>query len=268
MKAEAHGCPREDAVLFVNGKLKDRERSEFEEHLKGCKECQDYLEFVQRLTKAMKDLPEPKREPCPSSLILSLYSSGNLEPKVAAHVSAHILYCDECFKEVLQLEKMEETLAEKIGEPSAVKPVYKLVIRFLKDLVEILEATGKIFQGRELALARVRGPRREYQRNFVTMTQDIGDGISAELKVARTEIGRNAISIFAYYATPEEKRKGIADLSVTLRPKDGEVSIARVTPPSGIVELGEWNDGDFVLEVSDAKGKTANIHLDLHEQEV
>jgi len=264
---EKRHCPKEEILLLIDGKLKGEEQTSLEKHIEQCSDCREYLEFVQGLVEVIKEIPAPEKEACPSTLTLSLYASGDLDPETVAHVNAHILYCDECFKEVLQLEKMEATWAETVKESLKIEQRYKLAIKFLKDSVKILEATGRIFQGRELqpALVRLRGPRKECYRNIIKMTQDIGQGISVEIKITRTAPGRNDISVFTS-TTREEIKKWIGGLIIALSPEGEKPSISEVTSVAGEAELGEWDDGRYLLEVSEAKGKIADIRLDLQSQ--
>lgn len=266
-KIEKRQCPKEEILLLIDGKLKGEEQTSLEKHIEQCSECREYLEFVQGLSEVVKEMPAPEKEACPSTLILSLRASGDLDPETVAHINTHILYCDECFKEVLQLEKMENTWAETVKESLKIEKQYKLVIKFLKDTVKVLEATGQIFQGRELqpALVRLRGPKKECYRNIIKMTQDIGHGISVEIKITRTVAEKNDISVFTN-TTKEEIKKWIGGLTLTLSPEGEKPTTYKITSVAGETELGEWDDGRYILEVSEAKGKIADIRLDLQSQ--
>ena len=266
-KREKRQCPKEEILLLIDGKLKREEQTLLEKHIERCGECREYFKFIKGLGEAIKEMPAPEKEACPSTLTLSLYASGDLDPETVAHVNVHILYCDECFKEVLQLEKMEITCAKTVKESLKIEQRYKLAIKFLKDTVKVLEATGQIFQGRELqpVLVRLRGPKKECYWDIIKMTQDIGQGISVEIKITRTAAGRNNISVFTS-TTKEEIKKRIGGLTIALSPEGEKPSISIVTSVAGEAELGEWDDGRYILEVSEAKGRIADIRLDLQSQ--
>ena len=266
-KREKRQCPKEEILLLIDGKLKGEEQTLLEKHIERCQECQAYLKFIQGLGEAIKEMPAPEKEACPSTLTLSLYASGDLDPETVAHVNAHILYCDECFKEVLQLEKMENTWVKTVKESLKIEQQYKLAIKFLKDTVKVLEATGQIFQGRELppVLVRLRGPKKECYRNIIKMTQDIGQGIFVEIKITRTAGERNDISVFTS-TTKEETKKWIGGLTIALSPEGERPITCKNTSVAGEAELGEWDDGRYILEVSETKGKIADIRLDLQSQ--
>ena len=265
MKREEHHCPRQETLPFANGKLEGGKRAEFEEHLEACKECRDYLEFVQGLSGAMKDLLEPEKEPCPSSLVLSLYSSGELDQKTKAHVSAHILYCDECFKEILLLEKMEETSMEAVKEPSPKKPLYRLIVRFAKGIFETIVATGELFGGQlQPAVAPVRRVRGKLYRDFIRMSQKIGDNLCMEVRLSGSRGAEKVdISIFMHRITSKGIKEGVENIRVELRNEKGESLTSKVTPRSGIVELGQRFEGKFVIGISSETGTVGEMQLEL-----
>ncbi|MBW2063320.1 MAG: hypothetical protein JRJ03_00165 [Deltaproteobacteria bacterium] len=261
-----HSCPKEELPLLSNGKLKAGERVKIEQHLRECSVCREYLDFIRGLKQAMKDLPEPEKEPCPSSLILSLYAGDDLDKETAAHVGAHILHCDDCANELSLLGRMEDAIMKKDEKPSTIEPFYKLAVRFIRNTIEVLEATGEVFQGRELAFAKLRGPKREYERKFVVMSQSVNEDLSIDLRVDHTEIGKHAVSLFAYHTTLKKEKRGISGLDISFRPENTQSSITETTPVNGIVELGEWDEGTFLIEINDVSGKKAEVLLDLRRK--
>ena len=82
-----------------------------ERHLQECKKCQEYLAFIRKLKQDIKQIPEPAIGACPSSSVLSLYCSGGLDDKTRADVGVHVLYCDNCFHEMLAVGEVQEALA-------------------------------------------------------------------------------------------------------------------------------------------------------------
>jgi len=135
------------------------------------------------------------------------------------------------------------------------------VLGFLKDSYRIFENTGQIFTPQP-AFARLRGatrgPRQQQYRSFVEMVQNIGEDICLEVKVARTEADKNAISILAYNV---KDKKRISGLTLTLSPEGEKPVISKMTSAEGNVELGEWDDGRYILGASRAKDKVADIYL-------
>jgi len=107
---EERTCPRKEIIPYYWEELAEDKKAKLEQHLKKCPKCREYLRFISKLKEEMKNLPELPMEPCPSSLVLSQYSSDDLDEKTMGDMGAHILYCDDCFNEMLALEEMKETL--------------------------------------------------------------------------------------------------------------------------------------------------------------
>jgi len=103
-------CPRVEVLMYLDGELDGEEKEDIENHLKECETCKEHKEFAEALSVIMPTILEPPKEDCPSSLILSLYANECLDKETKRNVDAHILYCDECFKELLVFEKIEEEL--------------------------------------------------------------------------------------------------------------------------------------------------------------
>jgi len=266
MSRKERNCPKEEVLLFVDGALEGEEQANLEVHLKDCSKCREYLKFVRGLKQAMKNLPEPEKEPCPSTLALSLYASGDLDKETAAHVGAHVLHCDECFSEVLLLEKMEETLAEEVEVPSLREPLYELVVKFAKGIFEIVAATGELFGGAQLqpAVVPVRAVHGTLYRDFVRMSQKINEDLHMEVRFSGSYgEGKTQISIFIHRITDAGIKEGVEDIRLELRTAKGKRLISKVTPRSGIVELGQWPQGEFVIGIRTGKGKMCNLRLEL-----
>jgi anti-sigma factor RsiW len=58
---------------YLECALPDEERARFEAHLAECDGCTGYLEDMRRLTKSLRDLPEPPPDPATREALLSAF---------------------------------------------------------------------------------------------------------------------------------------------------------------------------------------------------
>lgn len=180
---------------------------------------------------------------------------------------AHVVYCPSCSKRFEQF--MEGVLSperEKAEESLVVKPLYGLVVRFTKDVFEVVKATGDLFGGIQLqpAAASVRGPRGKFYRDFIRMSQQIDRDLSVQLRLSKsTERGKSVVSVFIYRVTNAGIKEGVKDIEIQLCTEKGELLTSKMTPLTGVVELARLAKGSFVIKVSDIRSTVGEIGLEL-----
>jgi hypothetical protein len=134
-------CPREEIVAYDFGELTDEERAELERHLRECRKCREYLAFIGKLKQHIKKIPELAIGAHPSLRELSLYCSGGLDDETTANVGAHILYCDDCFHEMLAVEEIQQALAAVAEKPLQKRlPSIPKVTKRIREMAELADA--------------------------------------------------------------------------------------------------------------------------------
>ena len=260
-------CPSEELLMLIDGELEGPEKARVENHLEKCSECRRFLDFVRGFAALAKESVgelAASAEPCPSSLVLALYTSGELVEETAAHVGAHLLHCEHCFAEFLALEKIEEEHRRaEVAAPQAppLSSVLELVVRLARGAFEVLKASGEVFKSMGAASVPVpiRAPESETLGDFVRMTQHVGSGLFIELRLFRgSEPEMSRLSVFAHRRSVTHEKSGVRGLEVKLSLAEGEPLVFRTTPRSGIAELGEWAAGEYELRVSE-QGKERAI---------
>ncbi len=108
-KTEKTECYKEELLALIDGQVSEEKRIFLEEHVETCAECKEYLEFIKEFSEKMKALPKHKEEKCPSSLLLAKFSTEKeeIDSETLANLEAHVLFCDDCYKLVLQLRRMD-----------------------------------------------------------------------------------------------------------------------------------------------------------------
>lgn len=142
----ADDCPPgEELLMFADGYLGVDRRAAVEAHLRRCASCRDTLAFTQGLEGALRGtiaVPQSAAEPCPSSWTLVLYQEGELADETARHVRAHLSFCDDCFTEVLALERVGEGETQDLrlvaeGDPTWHVPVTAVDSQGMQERLEL-----------------------------------------------------------------------------------------------------------------------------------
>ncbi len=117
---------------YAFGDLSGEERAVFEQHLRSCPQCQEFLSFIQDFNSGLREA-KPREplpgEPCPDPALLDALLEDDLDDETAQHVRVHMLFCKACAKDYQALSKSRPKSAEAI-------------LRIARGLVHALHVSG------------------------------------------------------------------------------------------------------------------------------
>lgn len=102
--------PGESLLMFLDGVLSVVEHAAIAVHLEACPTCRETLQFHTACATLLRDsseTPWSPEEPCPPAWLLVQYHMGALTDDMARRLRGHLLLCDACFTEVLDLAQAQ-----------------------------------------------------------------------------------------------------------------------------------------------------------------
>ena len=193
------------------------------------------------------------RAACPDEETLANYLGGHLAEAVKAPIEAHLAQCSFCMEEVAAAFKAEqlpmtETVPERlvnramnlVPEPRRESNVLDLVIRVVKDSLELVRTTGEWISPLTLAPIGVRGRPQPSENSILQVEKQMGD-FKVGIEVERVESGicQVAVSVAGQGGTPADNLR-VSLLSggreqASYLTKNGEAVFERI--PQGAYDL-------------------------------
>lgn len=109
-------CDKELIFTYLEDALAPEEKTKLECHLKDCKDCQRVYDKSKALLEMLEEIkfnPWIVTEECLDIEDLASYAFGEMADKEKEKVDKHILSCDHCLYEIINLRAAEESIPEE-----------------------------------------------------------------------------------------------------------------------------------------------------------
>ncbi len=240
-------------------------------------DLEKYSGLLNDLKQSLKNCKLDPGEPHPSTLLLALYASGEVDKEQARNVKAHVIHCDRCYEDVSVLRAMEEPV-----------PAEHLVFSIKKKTLEILEHTGELIdRGTEFILSatyapppgpafatagvRFMGPveksadkhepsakRVRIKSDYAVMRYKFTDGGFFDIRVSSTG-GQISLKSAAYSVDARGRKRLKTDLHAYLITKRGRKTAAGPVMTDGKSSLIVKTAGNYFVELRKKDSSLAGV---------
>lgn len=128
-------CDELKLFSYLEGISTDAERSEIEEHLRGCKKCREELEQLTSTIQAFTQFyAHQGKRTCPSGEELISFKYGMLDQESASEIRRHVDQCADCQEQLKFLECFEKEEHAISHEPIDPPPLSQEILAGIEQL--------------------------------------------------------------------------------------------------------------------------------------